>query len=30
LADAGKEITDRDLVSIIHKVRRQPATANAR
>src|SRR5271170_1688897 len=29
-ADAEKEITDRDLINIIHKVRRQPAAANAR
>jgi 2-isopropylmalate synthase len=28
-ADAEKEITDRDLIGIIHKVRRAPATANA-
>jgi len=31
-ADAEKEITDRDLIGIIHKVRRTtaPASANAR
>ena len=29
-ADAEKEITDRDLINIIHKVRRQPAAASAR
>jgi 2-isopropylmalate synthase len=28
-ADAEKEITDRDLISIIHKVRRTPAPASA-
>ena len=27
-ADAEKEITDRDLISIIHQVRRQPATSS--
>jgi hypothetical protein len=29
LADAEKEITDRDLVGIIHKVRRNPSSAPA-